>query len=475
MTAPRRVRRLAAPSIRRRVAVTVAVVVVLASVVSGAAAVLALDAYLRHRTDDQLFAARTSLLGAMDGVHPLREDVLRRGIGVLAGRGAVHLMEEGATIATVAFDDAVIPAPSAGEAARLGEPGDLTAGGVAYRGLAVPTPGLKVRLMDGAIEPVDTVVLARDVADDRATVRRVVQIEAVTGGAIAAVALVFTWWAVGAELRPLSRMARAARRVADGEDLRMPPGRMAETRDLAAALDAALDGRAEAEARLRDFVADAAHELRTPLTSVHGWAELYQQGVLDGAALDRAMERVEAESTRMRHLVDQLALLARLDAEVALDRSPVDLTGVVDAVLADLEVLAPDRAVRWSPPGPVVVPGDRERLVQVVQNLVGNVLRHTRGGLEVTLDAAPGAVVLTVRDEGPGLPPELAGRAFERFTRGRMGGGDDAAAAGAGRLREGSGLGLAIVAAVVAAHGGTVAIDTGPERGTAVTVRLPTA
>jgi two-component system OmpR family sensor kinase len=258
----------------------------------------------------------------------------------------------------------------------------------------------------------------------------------------------------------------------------MPSAGPAETRALAAAVDAALDARARAEARLRDVVADTAHELRTPLTSVHGWAELYQQGALDEAGVDHAMDRIEAAATRMRHLVDQVALLARLDAEVPLERAPVELGAVVDEVLVDLDVIAPGRPVTWERPDTAVtVHGDRARLVQVVENLVANVVRHTPAdaALTVTLARArrPGpdgghAAVLTVRDDGPGVPPELAPRVFERFARQTR-----PAGAPASGPREGSGLGLAIVAAVVAAHGGSVDLRSSPGEGTTVTVELP--
>lgn len=172
----------------------------------------------------------------------------------------------------------------------------------------------------------------------------------------------------------------------------------------------------------------------------------------------------------MRHLVDQLALLARLDADQPLRSEPVDLAAVVDDVVADLDVLAPDRPVEWRrPDAPVVVRGDRERLVQVVQNLVGNVLRHTPAAARLRLTVTAGdPVVLVVHDDGPGVPPELADRVFERFVRQTR-----PADGAAGGLREGSGLGLAIVAGIVRAHGGDVRLVSRPGEGTTVTVELP--
>uniref|UniRef100_UPI0019162457 sensor histidine kinase n=1 Tax=Cellulomonas citrea TaxID=1909423 RepID=UPI0019162457 len=241
-----------------------------------------------------------------------------------------------------------------------------------------------------------------------------------------------------------------------------------ETRALAQAIDQALADRARAERRLRDFVADAAHELRTPLTSVHGWADLYQQGALTGPEVDRAFERIGAQTSRMRHLVDQLALLARLDADVPLARTTVDLRALVDDVVDDLAVLAPDRPVTWHrPDSPVLVDGDAARLAQVVQNLVGNVLRHTPGTAALRLDlAVDGASAeLVVADDGPGIPADLVPHVLDRFVRRSRPDRPDEA--------EGSGLGLAIVDGLVRAHHGTLTLDSAPDAGTTVQVRLP--
>lgn len=459
-------------SLRGRTAMLVGVAVVLGLALAGVIGVLSLHAYLRQRTDEQLVDARATVTAALERrtQDTVREQSLRGLLAVGVGGVEVHLMSGGRVIASLASDGAAVATPTPEQIAALGAgPGPL--GGDA-RAVRVDTPGLAVTLEDGTVQPVDTVLLARDVSDDRRTVRRTALATLLIGALVATASLLAVWWAVGRGLRPLHRMADRADQVAGGDQsLRLTPlGTLAETAALARAVDGALDARATAEQRVRDFVADAAHELRTPLTSVHGWADLYLQGGLDAAGTDRAMERIEAETTRMRHLVEQMSLLARLDADLSFERERVDLGALVDDVLADLDVLAPDRPVTWARPHePVPVTGDRALLHQVVSNLVGNVLRHTPAdaALTVTLGPAAGEAVLVVHDDGPGVPDELAPRVFERFAR--------RAAAHSGEARTGSGLGLAIVAGLVDAHGGTVRLDSAPGAGTTVEVRLPLA
>ncbi|HEY4725343.1 MAG TPA: ATP-binding protein, partial [Actinomycetota bacterium] len=235
------------------------------------------------------------------------------------------------------------------------------------------------------------------------------------------------------------------------------------------------------EDRMRRFVADASHELRTPLTTIRGFAELYRQGAArDPAELDRLMRRIEDQAARMGLLVEDLLLLARLDTERPLDRQPVDLLALAAEAVNDARAVAPDRRIELVLGGDdgadqaaaLVVLGDEQRLRQVLANLVNNALTHTPAGspIEVrvgtsTLDGRPGVAVEVV-DHGPGLAPEQAERVFERFYRA-----DPARSPADG----GSGLGLSIVAALVAVHGGTVAVDSVPGRGARFRVVLPLA
>jgi two-component system OmpR family sensor kinase len=287
-------------------------------------------------------------------------------------------------------------------------------------------------------------------------------------------------------LRPLRRVAATARRVTElplgSGDVtlseRVPdanPG--TEVGQVGAAfnrmlehVEAALARRAASEARLRRFAADASHELRTPLAAIRGYAELARRhpGPVP-ADIEHALGRVESESTRMSLLVDELLLLAQLDAGRPLAREPVDLTRLTIDATSDAQVAAPGH--RWLlelPDAPVMVLGDEHRLHQVLANLMSNAAKHTPDGTTVTvaLDRAPaaaGAVQLSVTDDGPGIPPDLQPTLFERFVR---------ADSSRSRAAGSTGLGLAIVDAVTAAHGGRVSLTSEPGR-TRFVITLP--
>jgi two-component system OmpR family sensor kinase len=301
---------------------------------------------------------------------------------------------------------------------------------------------------------------------------------------------------VRASLRPLVEIEQTARAIAAGDLTRRVPERDPRTEvgrlgralnTMLAQIESAFGARAASEAsarrsedRMRRFVADASHELRTPLTTIRGFAELYRQGAArDPAELDRLMRRIEDQAARMGLLVEDLLLLARLDTQRPLDRQPVDLLALAADAVNDARAVAPDRRIELvlggddgDPSTPPVVLGDDRRLRQVLANLVNNALTHTPAGrpIEVrvgasTLDGRPGAAVEVV-DHGPGLAPEQAERVFERFYRA-----DPARSPADG----GTGLGLSIVAALVAVHGGTVAVDSVPGRGARFRVVLPLA
>jgi len=234
--------------------------------------------------------------------------------------------------------------------------------------------------------------------------------------------------------------------------------------DMLQALDAA---RAETEATLmrqREFVADASHELRTPLTSVLANLELLAEQV-EGDDAQAAVASALRSSQRMRRLVADLLLLARADAGRSAPHRPVDLAQVLVEVAAELEPLAErgEHHLTIAAHEPLVVEGVRDELHRLALNLIENALRHTPPGTHVhaALASLGDDVVLSVEDDGPGIPEELRPRLFERFVRGRGDGGG------------GSGLGLAIVRAVAASHGGTVAIERGDLGGARFVVRLP--
>jgi two-component system OmpR family sensor kinase len=319
-----------------------------------------------------------------------------------------------------------------------------------------------------------------------------------------------TAW-VGLSLRPLRRVAATASQVAElplewGE-VELPSGvpdtdPRTETGQVGAAFNrmlghvqAALARRSASETRLRRFAADASHELRTPLASIRGYAELALRHPGDAPeTVTHALRRVLSESTRMTVLVDDLLLLARLDAGRPLGREPVDMSRLAIDAASDARVAWPRH--RWVldlPDDPVLVHGDEHRLQQVLVNLLSNAGRHTPEGTTVTVkvstDALPDGklpdreaacqeltvrrgtfprpprMVLTVTDDGPGIAPALVPDLFERFTRA------DTARSHADDAPS-TGLGLAIVDAVVAAHQGTVSAASQPGM-TRFTIVLP--
>jgi two-component system OmpR family sensor kinase len=178
------------------------------------------------------------------------------------------------------------------------------------------------------------------------------------------------------------------------------------------------------------------------------------------------MRRTEAETVRMGSLIDDLLLLARLDQGRPLERAPVDLGVLAVDAAADARARSPERRVTASVSEGVVVSGDEHRLRQVVANLVSNALLHTPAdaGIEARVRSDNGTAVLEVHDEGPGMSPDVAARAFERFYR---------ADPSRSRHHGGSGLGLSIVRAIVDAHGGKVSLDTALGHGTTVRIELP--
>ncbi|MBO0785410.1 MAG: HAMP domain-containing histidine kinase [Actinobacteria bacterium] len=293
-----------------------------------------------------------------------------------------------------------------------------------------------------------------------------------------------TGW-VRLSLRPLRRVAATATRVtqlplASGQvtlpervpdtDPRTEVGQVGTAFNrMLGHVESALARRAASEARLRRFAADASHELRTPLAAIRGYAELARRhpGPVP-ADIAHALGRVEAESARMSVLVDELLLLAQLDAGRPLAAEPVDLTRLALDASSDARVATPDH--RWQlvlPDEPVLVEGDQHRLQQVMANLMANAARHTPSGTTVTVELAPaaepGQVRLSVTDNGPGIPAELQPSLFERFVRG-----DSSRSRAAGS----TGLGLAIVDAVIAAHGGKVSVASRPGH-TSFEITLP--
>lgn len=501
MSRVRRTRDHRAPSLRWRIVGAVALLLVVTNVVVGAVTVVAFREYLVGRLDAELATAAGRVVG--DGRPPVQGSsgsgssgssdgqpdpdnefigapgqaagtvvaVLRSGTTVLAGytddRGRQHGL-------TAAQERALSSIESDGSpvTVRLGALG-------AYRAQAVGSGG-------------DVFVTALPLGALDSTVARLVLVF----GGVTLLGLLVAAWAlaltVRRALRPLEHVADVASDVAAldlerGETditARVGASDLTANREvgqvgtalnrLLGHVGRALTVRREAEAGMRTFVADASHELRTPIATVRAYAELSTTST-DLGAVHANVRRIATEAVRMGDLVEELLLLARLDARALAGSPPlvvdaVDLTSIVVEAAMDARTTAADH--RWTlevDDEPVVVDGDAPQLRRLVRNLLSNAAQHTPDGsaVVVSLRRVPGAlrpaVRLVVANDGPPIDEALLPTLFDRFTRGE-----------ASRSREHgtSGLGLAIVQAVAAAHEGTVRVVSEPGR-TAFTVELP--
>lgn len=464
-------------SLQRRLVVALVALLAVLSVVVGAVSVLALRESLMQRLDQQVRAELRLVENALAG-QP----------GGQGGQGDPPGSR--ASVRLVLVDDLVVyqehvDAERVSTALTAEQQRQLVADARDGMPVTVELTGLgEFRVATDARGAVRVVVgLSTD--EVSATIGNLIAIFAlVTLAALVAAALAGAL-VVRLALRPLGRVAATATRVSElpldkGEvalaerlpeadtDPRTEVGRVGSAFNrMLGHVEDALVARQRSEDRVRQFVADASHELRTPLASIRGYSELTRRGgheLPDDVA--RALGRIESESVRMTSLVEDLLLLARLDAGPALVLGEVDLVPLVADAVGDAHAAGPDHEWGLDAPGePLVVRGDGGRLQQVVANLLANARAHTPEGtsVQVGLARAGGQAVLTVTDDGPGIPAELQPVLFERFARGD---GSRSRATGS------TGLGLAIVAAVVEAHHGTVEAESEPGR-TRFTVRLP--
>ncbi|MFE2598445.1 sensor histidine kinase [Streptomyces sp. NPDC059396] len=483
-------------SLRARLSGGLLILLALSCAVVGVVAAVALRGALTDRLDDQLTQATDRLPASLGVGLPARPTGLGHGdtrgqmqgtLGVLLSDGALldaAVVESGEGSAA-GISDADVAA--LGAVPRDGRAHDVDLSTVGrYRVVSVPGDDDKTLITGLPLEPVDDAVF-----------QLVLVCAVLFGVALAITGLVGVLW-IRWSLRPLRQVAAVAAEVtalplASGT-VRLPPlasdtDQRTEVGAVGAALnrmvghvEQALARRQYSEERLRRFAADASHELRTPLAAIRGYAEL---SLCDTAPVSptvlRALRRIEATSTHMSTLVDELLLLARIDAGRPLAREKVDLTLLALEGIEDARAAGPEHHWLLDLPGsPVVLDGDPHRLHQVLANLLANARLHTPAGTRVTVrlqydEACPGGqsaeaaeaagatVRLVVADDGPGVRAELQAGLFDRFVRG------DASETGA---QGGSGLGLSIVAAVVEAHGGAVNMTSRPGA-TVFTVTLP--
>jgi two-component system OmpR family sensor kinase len=473
----------------RLVAASLALVL-FALLVIGTCSAIALHSYLLGRVDSQVVAtSRTFSLAAIN--RNIRVLVSPEVVFGYAGDGLdwpepVHQNMTAADLPALP-DNAAIKA-------HLNEPYTVSSrnGNVRYRLLIT-----EVRDQD----KVAYLVVGVNQSNMDNAISRLVFIELLVGFAVLIVMGLASFWVVRMSLRPLAAIERTAGAIARGDLTQRVPelDRRTELGQLSVALNtmlsqiesafsarAASERRAvRSEERMRQFVADASHELRTPLTTIRGFAELYRQGAAPDPA--EVLRRIEDEAARMGLLVEDLLMLARLDQERPLELAPVALPVLLADAAAAAHAVAPERTIAVElaePADRLVVAGDEARLRQVIGNLVTNALTHTPAGTPIALRLRieePDQVVIEVSDQGPGLAPEQAEHVFERFYRvdkARTRRASAVAPRSTGALaapHSGAGLGLAIVAALVAAHNGTVEVQTAPGLGATFRIRLPLA
>jgi two-component system, OmpR family, sensor kinase len=329
----------------------------------------------------------------------------------------------------------------------------------------------------------ELITVAIDLSEVQSTVRALTWSQVGIGLAVLLVLGIAGYIVVHRSLRPLAEVEETAAAIASGElDRRVPQrdprtevgrlslalnGMLAQIQRAVASSDQSAAQARTSEERMRRFITDASHELRTPLTTIRGFAELYRQGA--ARDIELLMSRIESESRRMGLLVEDLLLLARLDAQRPLDQHRVDLLALATDAVHDAQSIAPNRRIAmevFDGPGTPEVIGDDARLRQVLGNLVSNALQHTPESARITVRVGTeGAnAVLEVIDQGPGMSQDDAHRIFERFYR---------ADSSRSRISGGTGLGLSIVDSLVYAHGGTVSVVTAPGQGCRFQVSLP--
>jgi two-component system, OmpR family, sensor kinase len=490
-------------SLRVRLVVGVLVLATVGLSVVNLAAVVLLESYLVARSDGQLLAMQSRLRQFEQAGQPpdLNPPGGKAAAGALLGVYVVELRDRDGRLTARYTDDPQAPTPvlpaleSLRARGQIDTPFELTA-----RGGPLRPRGYRVLMW---VHPADrgTTMIALDMSPLHATTRRLVLIE--IGASLVVLLLVgaLGTGVVRVGLRPLDDVENTAEAIVAAGDLsrRIPVpanprteiGRLADTLNtMLTRLEGAFAQRAESEARLRRFAADASHELRTPLAGIRGFAELYRHGAArEPQQVAELLARIEAEATRMGLLVEDLLLLARLDQQRPPESEPVDLLPVTADAVEAARVIDPQRPLRLvilpelqttASPLPIVL-GDESQLRQVATNLLSNALRHTPTDTltVVRVGVPPGSAVavLEVVDHGPGLAADDHERVFERFFRADPARGRQPHRPAEERLGNGigAGLGLSIVAAIVTAHRGQLDHRPTPGGGATFTVTIPLA
>jgi two-component system, OmpR family, sensor kinase len=458
------------PSLRARLLLAVVALAAVGLVAANVATYSSLRAFLLDRTDSTLHQTADTLRrpGPGGGIRSAPPGTFVQ-VRSLDGDTVV------ATFSGATLPGGSVPAPDLADAV---EPPSRSGGAEAVRYFTVQgeSGGAQYRVRASIGEDDRAMLLvATSLHDVDSTLHRLLLIELVATalvlGAIAGLGL----WIVRLGLRPLDAIGQTASDIAAGDlsrrveraEERTEVGRLGLSLNaMLARIESSFRAQEASERKLRRFVADASHELRTPLSAVRAYAELYDRGAAERPDdLERSMRGISRESERMSLLVDDLLLLARLDDGRPLERLPVRLDEVVGEAVETAQTVDPDRPIALRAEQAVVV-GDRDRLRQIVDNLLANVRAHTPPGTpaSVSVTRRNGSAEIAVTDSGPGLDEEHLEHVFERFYR---------ADPSRARTSGGVGLGLSIVAAVAEAHGGTVSASSRPGEGTTFSIALP--
>ena len=464
-------------SLRARLLTVVVSLTAAGLIVAGIATYASLRSFLVDRVDRTVTAGAQSIErslgrgraapGALDALGEANPGIY---VGSVDTGGVVRWAPVGTRPGATPLPQPVLSAERAREAVDRDDPFTVSAisGDTRFRvGLEPLGGGGQILIVAAPLDEVDD------------TLHQLLVVELVVAGSVLLVTLLAGLWLVRVGLRPLGRIEVTAAAIAGGDlsqrvendDPKTEVGRLGGALNtMLGQIEEAFDERTASEQRLRRFVADASHELRTPLAAVRAYAELFDRGARERPDdLERAMTGIQRESRRMGLLVDDLLLLARLDQGRPLERKPVALVDVASDAVEAARMLDPDREFDLEAPAPVEVEGDRERLRQVLDNLLANVRAHTPAGTPATVRVVrEGALaVVEVIDAGPGLSEDQLAHAFERFYRG-----DTSRSRDAG----GAGLGLAIAVAIAESHGGSASVANvgrGGGHGLTVSVSMP--
>jgi two-component system OmpR family sensor kinase len=462
---------------RQRLALWSALILVLVLLIIGALLMAALEANLRREVDEAL------LLRAQHVEHGIAvdQDGTLSPAGVGTGLADLAPIDEiaapGIYVQMLDHDGAVLLSSANLPGGGLPVPAGLVQQTLAGRQttITVPIGQERVRLLGrpvvGEGRVLGAVIVGESLHFLDETLRDLRRLLVLAILLAVLLALAGGWWLRRQAMRPVAEVTRVAKDIAATgrfERRIAIPQTQDELRDLAATFNEMLARLERTFRRQRDFLADASHELRGPLTVIRGNLDLLQMDLPEAERRESAAEATE-EVKRMSRLVADLLFLAAEDAQEGLERRPVLLHELVSAAGERARsVDAGKHAVTIICNDPTVVQGDRDRLTQLLWNLVENALRYTEPGGTVTLGLHNHGPVaeLTVADTGVGIPAEHLPHIFERFYRVER----------ARSHRYGStGLGLAIVKQVAEAHGGQVRVRSEPGVGTTFTIALPIA